>query len=401
MKEFTYEGTTLQGRIVNDTVDADNIDQAERQLKRLRIKVQKIKAVPKPLLSRKKVKNVELLQFTKKLATMVKAGLPVLETIGILKNQTKTWWFRQVLKDIYKNLSEGNTIFSAFSNHPKIFDNIYLNMIGAGEQSGALDDFLTKLAEMIEKKEKIIKGLKKAFTYPVIVVVIAFGISVFMLMKVIPIFQEMYAGMGVDLPGFTQLLIDISEFLRTPSKGGVFFVLCTAFFIGFRTSINKSYFVRKKWHTLTLKLPLFGPLILKSAMANLSLVMANLLRAGVPVVRVLEICTQASNNVVIQEGVENVKREVLTGQELSTLFGRNPLFPQELPQLMAVGERTGQLDEMLSSIANFYEEEFDSAVATLSAAIEPIMIVLVGGIVATLLLGMYMPIFSAGDMFSQ
>ena len=129
--------------------------------------------------------------------------------------------------------------------------------------------------------------------------------------------------------------------------------------------------------------------------------MANLLKAGVPVVRVLEICTQASNNVVIQEGVENVKREVLTGQELSTLFGRNPLFPQELPQLMAVGERTGQLDEMLSSIANFYEEEFDNAVATLSAAIEPIMIVLVGGIVATLLLGMYMPIFSAGDMFSQ
>ena len=400
MKEFIYEGI-LQGRIVNDTVDADNIDQAERQLKRLRIKVQKIKAVPKPLLSRKKVKNVELLQFTKKLATMVKAGLPVLETIGILKNQAKTWWFRQILKNIYKNLSEGNTIFSAFSNHPKVFDNIYLNMIGAGEQSGALDDFLTKLAEMIEKKEKIIKGLKKAFTYPVIVVVIAFGISVFMLMKVIPIFQEMYAGMGVDLPGFTQLLIDISEFLRTPSKGGVFFVLCTAFFIGFRTSINKSYFVRKKWHALTLKLPLFGPLILKSAMANLSLVMANLLRAGVPVVRVLEICTQASNNVVIQEGVENVKREVLTGQELSTLFGRNPLFPQELPQLMAVGERTGQLDEMLSSIANFYEEEFDSAVATLSAAIEPIMIVLVGGIVATLLLGMYLPIFSAGDMFSQ
>ena len=400
MKEFSYEGT-LQGRIINDTVDADNIDQAERQLKRLRIKVQKIKAVPKPLLSRKKVKNVELLQFTKKLATMVKAGLPVLETIGILKNQTKTWWFKQVLKDIYKNLSEGNTIFSAFSNHPKVFDNIYLNMIGAGEQSGALDDFLTKLAEMIEKKEKIIKGLKKAFTYPVIVVVIALGISVFMLMKVIPIFQEMYAGMGVDLPGFTQLLIDISEFLRTPSKGGVFFVLSTAFFIGFRTSINKSYFVRKKWHALTLKLPLFGPLILKSAMANLSLVMANLLRAGVPVVRVLEICTKASNNVLIQEGVENVKREVLTGQELSSLFGRNPLFPQELPQLMAVGERTGQLDEMLSSIANFYEEEFDSAVAALSAAIEPIMIVLVGGIVATLLLGMYMPIFSAGDMFSQ
>lgn len=400
MKEFIYEGI-LQGRIVNDTVDADNIDQAERQLKRLRIKVQKIKAVPKPLLSRKKVKNVELLHFTKKLATMVQAGLPVLETIGILKNQAKTWWFRQVLKDIYKNLSEGNTIFSAFSNHPKVFDNIYLNMIGAGEQSGALDDFLTKLAEMIEKKEKIIKGLKKAFTYPVIVVVIALGISVFMLMKVIPIFQEMYDGMGVDLPGFTQLLIDISEFLRTPSEGGVFFVLSIAFFIGFRTSINKSYFVRKKWHALTLKIPLFGPLILKSAMANLSLVMANLLKAGVPVVRVLEICTQASNNVLIQEGVENVKREVLTGQELSTLFGRNPLFPQELPQLMAVGERTGQLDEMLSSIANFYEEEFDSAVGALSAAIEPIMIVLVGGIVATLLLGMYLPIFSAGDMFSQ
>ena len=160
------------------------------------------------------------------------------------------------------------------------------------------------------------------------------------------------------------------------------------------------YPIRKRWHAITLKLPLFGPLILKSALANLSLIMANLLKAGVSVVQVLEICTSASNNVLIQEGVAEVKRDVLTGQELSTLFGRNKLFPQELSQLMAVGERTGQLDEMLTSIANFYEEEFDNSVATLSAAIEPIMIVLVGGIVATLLLGMYLPIFSAGELFA-
>ena len=145
----------LQGRIVNDTVDADNKDQAERQLKRLKVKVLKIKAIPKPLIGGKKVKNDELLQFTKKLATMVKAGLPVLETLGILKNQTKSWGFRQILKSIYKNISEGNSIFAAFSNHPKVFDNIYLNMIGAGEQSGALDDFLAKLSEMMEKKEKV------------------------------------------------------------------------------------------------------------------------------------------------------------------------------------------------------------------------------------------------------
>ena len=399
MKEFGYEGV-LQGRIVNDTVDADNIDQAERQLKRLKVKVLKIKAIPKPLIGGKKVKNDELLQFTKKLATMVKAGLPVLETLGILKNQTKSWGFRQILKSIYKNLSEGNSIFAAFSNHPKVFDNIYLNMIGAGEQSGALDDFLGKLSEMIEKKAKIVKGLKKAFTYPVIVVVIAVGISVFMLMKVIPIFQEMYGGMGVDLPGFTQALINISEFLRDPARGGVFFLFMVILLVTFNQSVKRVYPIRKRWHAITLKLPLFGPLILKSALANLSLIMANLLKAGVPVVRVLEICTSASNNVLIQEGVAEVKRDVLTGQELSTLFGRNKIFPQELSQLMSVGERTGQLDEMLTSVANFYEEEFDSSVATLSAAIEPIMIVLVGGIVAALLLGMYLPIFSAGELFA-
>ena len=399
MKEFIFEGT-LNGKIIKDYIDANDKNQAEKLLKRRKIKIQKLKANPKPLLASKKVKTPELLQFTKKLTSMVTAGLPVLETIGILKSQAKSWGLKSVLKTIFNKLSEGNSIYYTFSEHPKVFDNIYLSIVGAGEQSGMLNEFLAKLSEMIEKREKIRKGLKKAFTYPIIVLTIALGISVFMLIKVIPIFENMYGGMGVDLPQFTQMLIDISKFLRTPSQGGLMVLSIVSFFLIFIFAIRQSYDLRKRYHQLLLKLPIFGALSTKSTHARLALIMANLMKAGVPIIQVLEICTTVTNNIPIKEGIEKVKNEVLTGKELSTLFGSNPIFPIELSQLIAVGEKTGNVDEMLVSIANYYEEEFDNAVDALSAAIEPLMIVVIGGIVATLLLGMYLPIFKAGEMFS-
>ena len=400
MQEFLFEGFDNMGDVVKDSIEAKDEKQAITLLRKRKIKVTKIKEDAKPLLARKKVKSTELMQVTKKMSSMVKAGLPVVETISILKGQAKSYGMKYVLSSVYRDLNTGSTISEAFGRHPKVFDNIYLNIISAGEESGALDEFLGKLAVMMEKRDKIAKGLKKAFTYPIIVMVIALGISTFMLIKVIPIFQEMYGGMGVDLPAFTKALIAVSEFLRDPSKGGLTFISVIAFFFLFNFALKSSLKLRKTWHKITLKLPLFGNLIFKSTFSRLTLVMANLMKAGVPIINVLEIGTNVSTNLPIKDALSNVKKDVLTGKELSVLFRRDNLFPPELAQLISVGEKTGNVDEMLNSLASYYEEEFDLAVGALSAAIEPLMIVLVGGIVAALLLGMYLPIFNAGALFA-
>ena len=399
MEEFLYEGVDKEGNELKDTIEAKNERQAFILLRRRKIKISKIKPDAKPLFASKKVKGAELMQVTKKMSSMVKAGLPVVETIEILKGQAKSYGMKYVLKTIHRDLNSGVTISDAFAKHPKVFDNIYLNIIAAGEESGMLDDFLEKLAEMMEKRDKIAKGLRKAFTYPTIVIVIALGISIFMLIKVIPIFQEMYGGMGVELPQFTQVLINMSEFLRNPSQGGTMFVSIIAFFVIFNLALKRITAFRRIFHKLCLRLPLFGELIMKSTFSRLSLVMSNLMRAGVPILQVLEIGTNVSTNLPIKDALSRVKGDVLSGKELSALFARDKIFPTELSQLVSVGEKTGNVDEMLNSIATYYEEEFDVSVATLSAAIEPLMIVLVGGIVAGLLLGMYLPIFNAGALF--
>ena len=340
----------------------------------------------------------ELLQFTKKTATMIKAGLPILESIMMIRDQTVQIKMKMTANKIVKDLNSGVNLTEAFSKHPKVFDNIYLNMISAGEASGKLDEFLLKLVELLEKNSKIKAGIKSALFYPVMLLTVATTITIFMLWKVVPIFEKMYGAMGVKLPGATLVIVDASRFIA--DGGNILKIFLTIFLIRFiyKFLMKNLESFRHLMHKRFLKFPLFGDLIVKATVSRMCMIMANLTRAGVSIVDTLKISKAVTTNLVFIYALERISRQIVTGQTLSELLIKEEhIFPPQLAQLMAVGERTGNMEEMFTAIANYYEEEFDNVVAALSSIIEPLMIVLIGGIIGMLMIALYMPIFSMGD----
>ena len=340
----------------------------------------------------------ELLQFTKKTATMIKAGLPILESIMMIRDQTVQIKMKMTANKIVKDLNSGVNLTEAFSKHPKVFDNIYLNMISAGEASGKLDEFLLKLVELLEKNSKIKAGIKSALFYPVMLLTVATTITIFMLWKVVPIFEKMYGAMGVKLPGATLVIVDASKFIA--DGGNILKIFLTIFLIRFiyKFLMKNLESFRHLMHKRFLKFPLFGDLIVKATVSRMCMIMANLTRAGVSIVDTLKISKAVTTNLVFIYALERISRQIVTGQTLSELLIKEEhIFPPQLAQLMAVGERTGNMEEMFTAIANYYEEEFDNVVAALSSIIEPLMIVLIGGIIGMLMIALYMPIFSMGN----
>jgi len=344
------------------------------------------------------VPSKELLQFTKKTATMIKAGLPILESIMMIRDQTVQIKMKMTANKIVKDLNSGVNLTEAFSKHPKVFDNIYLNMISAGEASGKLDEFLLKLVELLEKNSKIKAGIKSALFYPVMLLTVATTITIFMLWKVVPIFEKMYGAMGVKLPGATLVIVDASRFIA--DGGNILKIFLTIFLIRFiyKFLMKNLESFRHLMHKRFLKFPLFGDLIVKATVSRMCMIMANLTRAGVSIVDTLKISKAVTTNLVFIYALERISRQIVTGQTLSELLIKEEhIFPPQLAQLMAVGERTGNMEEMFTAIANYYEEEFDNVVAALSSIIEPLMIVLIGGIIGMLMIALYMPIFSMGN----
>ena len=345
-----------------------------------------------------KVPPKELLQFTKKVATMIKAGLPILESILMIRDQTVHMKMKMTAHAIVKDLNAGTNLTDAFAKHPTIFDNIYLNMISAGEASGKLDEFLVKLVELLEKNAKIRSGIKSALFYPVMLLTVATTITVFMLWKVVPVFEKMYGAMGVKLPAATLVIVNASRFIADP--GNILKIIGVIIII--RVSYNFMYKniegFRHVMHKRFLKFPLFGDLIVKATVSRMCMIMANLTRAGVSIIDTIKISKSVTTNLVFIYALERVGKQIVTGQTLSQLLkNEEHIFPPALAQLCAVGERTGNMEEMFQSIATYYEEEFDGVVAALSSIIEPLMIVLIGAIIGVLMIALYMPIFSIGQ----
>ena len=287
------------------------------------------------------------------------------------------------------------TLSKCFEKYPKIFDNIYINLIKAGEASGKLDVFLLKLVDSLEKREKVKKKIKSALMYPAVMFFTAITVMVFMLIKVVPIFAEMYDGMGIPLPTPTAVIMTASNFMRGSGGLTLFIVLALSFGL-FKYLTTKVPAIRYKWHQRVLKMPIFGDMILKSLIARVSLIMGNLSGAGVNLLESIEIAKQVSNNDVVTLALENVKKGVFSGDTLTKLFLKEPTFPPTFSQLISVGEQTGNLDEMFTSVANYFEEEFDQAVDNMSSLIEPIMIVFMGVMIGGLMIAMYSPIFNVG-----
>ena len=351
-------------------------------------------------LFKKKVKPEDVVIFSKQFATMVKAGLPILNVLSMLRDQLEHPELKIIVEDIRKSLEGGVTLSKCFEKYPKIFDNVYINLIKAGEASGKLDVFLMKLVDSLEKREKVKKKIKSALTYPVVMFVVAITVMVFMLIKVVPIFAEMYEGMGVALPTPTAVIMNASNFMR--GTGGLMLgIISITGFVIFKYLTTKIPAIRYKWHGRVLKMPVFGDMILKSLIARISLIMGNLSSAGVNLLESIEIAKQVSNNDVVTQALENVKKGVFSGDTLTKLFLKEPTFPPTFSQLISVGEQTGNLDEMFTSVANYFEEEFDTAVDNMSSLIEPIMIVFMGTMIGGLMIAMYSPIFNVGAIIGQ
>ena len=410
MEVFTYKGISA-GKYVEGEIEALNQDEASFKLKEQKviitnlIKTKKKKGETKEkakgkgfsLFGKKKIKVEDILIFSKQFATMVKAGLPILQTLAMLRDQLESPALKEVLEDIRKSLEGGVTLSKCFEKYPQHFDNVYVNLIKAGEASGKLDVFLLKIVESLEKKENIKKKIKSALMYPSIMFTVAITVSAFMLVKVVPVFAKMYDGMGIELPGSTAAIMGMSDFLRG-TGGQLMFLFLVIFFVVFRYVTTKNEKMKYLWHKQVLKLPIFGDMILKSMLARISLIMGNLSAAGVNLLESLEIAKSVSNNVVVLESLENVKKGVFSGDTLTKLFLKDKLFPPTFSQLISVGEQTGQLDEMFGSVAKYYESEFDTVVDNLSSLIEPIMIVFMGVMIGGLMIAMYSPIFNVGAL---
>ena len=408
---YSYKGISA-GKYVEGSIDALSQEEASFKLKEQKIIITKLirtkkKAAEKKKkagggfsLFKKKIKPEDVVIFSKQFATMVKAGLPILNVLGMLRDQLEHPELKIIVEDIRRSLEGGLTLSKCFEKYPKVFDNIYINLIKAGEASGKLDVFLLKLVDSLEKREKVKKKIKSALMYPAVMFVTAITVMVFMLIKVVPIFAEMYEGMGIPLPTPTAVIMTASNFMR--GAGGMITFLVIAIGYGvFKYLTSKVPAIRYKWHQRVLKMPVFGDMILKSLIARVSLIMGNLSGAGVNLLESIEIAKQVSNNDVVTLALENVKKGVFSGDTLTKLFLKEPTFPPTFSQLISVGEQTGNLDEMFTSVANYYEEEFDTSVDNMSSLIEPIMIVFMGVMIGGLMIAMYSPIFNVGAIIGQ
>ena len=411
MESSTYKGISA-GKYIEGEIEALNQDEASHKLKEQKIiitnltrgKKKKDAKKDKPKgkgfsLFKKKVKNEDLVVFSKQFATMVKAGLPILNVLEMLRDQVENPAMRDVVEDIRKSLEGGVSLSKSFEKYPDLFDNVYVNLVKAGEASGKLDVFLLKIVDALEKREKIKKKIKSALMYPSIMFTVAIVVSAFMLIKVVPVFAKMYDGMGIALPTPTAVILSMSDFLRG-TGGLVMLISIISFVVAFKYLTTKNAAIRYKWHRQVLRLPVFGDLILKSLIARISLILGNLSAAGVNLLESLDIAKSVSNNVVVTEAIDNVKKGVFSGETLTKLFLKEPLFPPTFSQLISVGEQTGQLDEMFNSVAMYYEEEFDGAVDNMSSLIEPIMIVFMGLMIGGLMIAMYSPIFNVGALIN-
>ncbi len=407
MDVYDYKGIK-EGKYAQGEIEAINKDEAAFKLRGQKLIITSLEKSKekstKEKIVEKKSKSVggkapprEILIMTKALATMIKAGLPVLEAIGMAKEQVNNKKLAPIMEEIYKSVESGQPLSESFEKYERNFDSVYINMVKAGEASGKLDGFLVKLVEVLEKREKIKSSIKGALFYPIILFTIAMSVMILMLVKVVPIFVEMYGNMNVELPGSTKMILGASEFVR--GKGGLFtLIIMISLYSLHKFTMRKNYNYRKFFHRFFLKMPLFGNLILKSILARKALIMGNLASAGVNLLENIDIASTVTENVIIREAMENIKRGVFSGTDLSTLYRKETIFPLTFAQLVKVGEKTGNIEEIYSSIATYYEDEFDNAVAALSKTIEPIMIVFMGVIIGVLLLALYSPIFNVGSI---
>jgi len=395
MPIYQWKGIGSGGKKRKGKLEATDERQVENFLKRLRISDYTIKDAPKDIvLMKPKVKPKDVMIFTRQFSTMIDAGLPLVQSLKVLGDQTENPTFKNALRDINNSVQSGSTLSDSMRKYPKTFDELYCNLVAAGEAAGILDSILKRLAEYIEKAEKLKRKVKSAMAYPVIVLFVAISVIIILLVFVIPTFKEVFAGFGKELPALTQAVVDLSELLinHFVLVAGGTAALGFAFFKGGKTPTGK-----RLLDTFSLKLPVFGDLLRKVAVAKFSRTLATMLQAGVPIISSLDIVASTAGNKVIEEAIIESRIAIAEGRSLTDPLMESGVFPGMVTQMIAVGEEAGALDAMLLKVADFYDDEVDAAVDAVTSLIEPILIVFLGVTVGTIVIAMYLPIFAMGD----
>ena len=404
MITFSYQARDSAGRIVSGIQDALNEDNAVTSLMNRGLMVLSLQKKATANKTRKKVwsvKETDLVLFTRQLATMIEAGISLVQALTALYEQCdpkRQRNLRYIISDVTTRVQGGETFHDAVGKHPRVFNRLFVSMVKAGEAGGLLAEILDRLAGFLEASARLRKKVKSAMTYPVIVVCIALLITTFLLVKVVPIFGEIFKDFGAKLPPPTQFLIDLSDFIRSE---WYFLILGVgAAIFGVRTFL-RSKRGKELWDRWRLKLPVFGPLGLKICMSRFARTFAQLIRSGVPILEVLDIVGATSGNSVIETSIRSVAQDVETGDNLSIALSKRPIFPPMLLRMVSAGEATGKIDAMLEKMADFWDEEIEAMLDALTSLIEPMLIVFLGVIVGGIVIAMFLPIFKLNEIVSQ
>lgn len=394
MPNFKYNARDQEGKSVVGTIEAANVSSvlsALRAKNLIIISVNEIKTKKAAGRSGKKIKLDDLVIFARQLATMVSAGIPLVQGLDILKEQIENPDFKNVVKDVGAKIEAGDSLSEALGRHPKVFTSLFVNMIKAGESSGTLDEILERLASYLEKTAALIRKVKAALIYPIAVSCMAVAITLVLVLKVIPGFKGIFSSLGAKLPMPTQILITISDvcleyFLVV---GAVIIAVVLAFMAYIKTPGGALTFDKFK-----LNVKIFGPLFKKVAVSKFTRTLSTLVRSGVPILGALEIVSKTAGNKVIEKAVDEVRASVREGESISEPLSRHKVFPPMVVRMISVGEETGKLEDMLSKIADFYDEQVDAAVSGLTSLIEPLIIAFLGIVIGSIVIAMFLPILT-------
>lgn len=399
MAIFQYEGRTVKGKKKNGRITASNQKEAILELKKSGIMIHRIEEKPENLLNKDLVININLTRgvrlkdfviYLRQFATLLRAGVSITESTSILAQQTESKSLKLALLQVEEDLRSGIPLSESASKHPKVFPNMYINLVAAGEASGKIDESLDELADYYEKQHHLRQKVKAAMTYPIIISVLATGVIIFLLAKVVPTFVSMFDDLGAELPLITRMVIGTSNFMQ--SFWWIFILLFIAFYVGIVTIKSKS---TSKFYLdyVILKMPLFGKLMQKASIAKMTRTLSSLFQSSVPIIKSVTIAEKVVDNEVIAGVLKDARKALEGGESLATPMHKHWVFPPLVTQMIVIGEKTGALDSMLGKVADFYEAEVENTTEQLKALIEPLMIMIIGAVVGTIVIAIMVPMF--------
>jgi type IV pilus assembly protein PilC len=398
MPQFEWEGKTQTGELRKGTSKAASGDALRATLRKdgvILTKFAEIKSAKEDRYNpKKKIKKLHIVLFTRQLSTMITSGLPLVQSLEILGNQMEDVNFRGIVREIKTKIEGGSRFADALRDFPQCFDELYVNLVVAGEEGGLLDNVLQRLALYMEKSEKLKKKVKSAMIYPIAIIVVAIGVTLVLLLFVIPVFEKMFKEMGAELPFMTQIVINISHLIASIYGIITFFIIVGVVIL--LLQYYKTEGGRRKIDALILKLPIFGVLTLKASVARITRTLSTLLTSGVAILESLVICAKVAGNKVVEDALIVARSRISEGKNMSEPLEQAGIFPPMVVQMVQVGESTGALDSMLGKIADFYDEDVDNLVTNMTALMEPMIMMFLGIVLGGLVIAMYLPIFKLG-----